>query len=189
MVLLITALEIILVVLAGVLVIIYNTLVSLRNNVSKAWANIDVLLEKRHDLIGRLVETVKGYMNYERSLLVQITAMRTSWSNVQQDRDPQNKMKASNQITAALKTVIANRENYPDLKTDNTFIELMQALTEIEDQIADRREFYNDTVNIYNTKIKVIPYNLLSGALHYAPLQYFSAPDQDRKQVDVDLGR
>ena len=172
--------------LVGVFIIIFNTLVMLRNNVRKAWANIDVLLQKRHDLIGRLVETVKGYMQYEKTLLVKITELRTSWVEVQEG-DIQKKMNASNQITNTLKTLFANIENYPNLKADETFQELQKAIIQIENEIADRREFYNDTVNEYNIKIKIIPYTFFSGLLKYEPLPFFQAPEEAREPVSVKI--
>ena len=186
--LLLTTIGIVLVVVAGIFFIIYNTLITVRNNVSKAWANIDVLLEKRHDLIGNLVNTVKGYTQYERSVLVQVTELRTSWAKVQNDQNTQKKIDTSNQISSTLKTLFANVENYPQLKADQTFLELMKNLTEIEDQIADRREFYNDTVNEYNIKIKVIPFDIFAGMLKYQPMQFFQAPADEREPVNVDTG-
>lgn len=180
-------LGIVIVIFLAVLVVIYNTLVRLRNNIRKAWANIDVLLEKRYDLIGKLVDTVKGYEQYERTLLVQITSLRTSWSNVQGDTNTQNKMTTSNQISQTLKTLFANVENYPNLKADQTFLELQQALVSIENQIADRREFYNDTVNEYNIKISVIPFVFFSGMLKYSRMQFFEAPEASRGEVNVDV--
>jgi LemA protein len=159
----------------------------LKNNVSKAWANIDVLLEKRHDLIGKLVDTVKGYMKYEKTVLTKLTAMRTSWAGVQGNDNVQNKIDTSNQITGTLKTLFADVENYPDLKADGTFLELQKALEEIENEIADRREFYNDTVNEYNIKIKVIPFNFFSRMLHYTPQPFFQAPEEAKQVVNADL--
>jgi LemA protein len=173
----------------GIFVIIFNTLVMLRNNVRKAWANIDVLLQKRHDLIGRLVETVKGYMQYEKTLLVKITALRTSWTDAQEQDDVQKKMNTSNQITNTLKTLFANVENYPALKADETFIELQKAITQMEDEIADRREFYNDTVNEYNIKIKIIPYLFFSGILKYERLPFFQAPEEARQPVSSKISQ
>lgn len=181
------AVGIIVIVLFGVFVVIYNTLIMLKNNVTKAWSNIDVLLEKRHDLIGKLVDTVKGYMKYERSVLTQLTAMRTSWTDVQNDNNVQNKIDTSNQITGTLKTLFADIENYPDLKADTTVLELQKALEQIENEIADRREFYNDTVNEYNIKIKVIPFNFFSGMLHYTAQPFFQAPNEAKQVVNADL--
>ena len=182
-----TVIALIAIVLAGVFVIIYNTLITLRNNVRKAWANIDVLLQKRHDMIGKLVDTVKGYMQYEKTVLAKVTMLRTAWANVNDDPSHQSKMDTSNQISNTLKTLFANAENYPELKADETFLELQHALVQIENEIADRREFYNDSVNNYNVKIQVIPYNFFSGILKYAPLPFFQAPEDSKQTVKADV--
>jgi LemA protein len=174
------------VIVGGFFFIIYNSLVVVRNNVNKAWSDIDVLLEKRYDLIGNLVSTVKGYMKYEKSVLVQVTAMRMAWSNVQ-GNNVQDKMDTSNQISNTLKTLFADVENYPDLKADQTFMQLQNALVDIENQIADRREYYNDSVNIYNIKISIIPNNLFAGSLGFRPLSLFKAPEEAEQVVKVDL--
>ncbi len=173
--------------LLGMAIIIYNVLIALRNNVRKAWANIDVLLEKRHDLISRLVDVVKGYEKYERTVLVQVTAMRTEWMQIQNVPDVKAKMKTSNQISQALKSLFADVENYPDLKADRTFLELQQAITEMENQIADRREFYNDTVNTYNIKIQIFPFVLFSSLLEYKPLPFFQPPAGSTDKINVIL--
>jgi LemA protein len=184
---LIAGLVIVAVVLVGLFIIIYNNLIRLRNNVNKAWANIDVLLQKRHDLIGNLVNTVKGYMKYEKSVLVKVTAMRTAWANVQNDDNRDSKMVASNQISGALKTLFANVENYPELKADSTFMNLQHELVQIEDEIADRREFYNDTVNEYNIRIKIIPYDFFSGMMGYKAMPFFQTPDNEKQPVVVKM--
>ncbi len=139
-------------VLIVIFFVIYNALIEVKNNVNRAWADIDVLLEKRHDLIGKLVDTVKGYEAYEKSVLLQITKMRSSWIT-SQGADSKTKMETSNQISTALKSVFAVSENYPDLKANTVFVDLQTALKDIENQIADRREFYNDSVNQYNIRI------------------------------------
>jgi LemA protein len=182
-----TAAAIIVVILAGLFVLIYNNLVRLRNNVTKAWSDIDVLLKKRHDLIGNLVETVKGYMKYEKTLLVKVTELRSTWTDVEGEDNIGNKMQASNQISASLKTLFANVENYPDLKADQSFTTLQQELIEIENEIADRREFYNDSVNEYNIKIAIIPYNFLAGMLKYKPMLFFEAPEGEKGAVKVNV--
>lgn len=177
----------IVIILLGILVIIYNTLITVRNNVNKAWVDIDVLLEKRHDLIGRLVEVVKGYETYEKTVLTKVTAMRTAWAQAQQSSDVWAKMTTSNQISQGLKSVFANIENYPNLKADQTFLELQQSISEMENQIADRREFYNDTVNEYNIKIKVVPFVFLSSFLNYKPLPFFQPPAGSTSEVKVNV--
>ena len=148
-----------------------------------------MLLQKRYDLISRLVDTVKGYMQYKKTVLLQVTALRTAWSNVKDDENVQNKISASNQISNSLKSIFADVENYPDLKASQNFLQLQNELVEIEDQIADRREFYNDSVNIYNIKISVIPNNLLSGPLGFKRLPFFAAPEEDKQVVNVDINQ
>jgi LemA protein len=175
------------VVLGGLFVLVYNNLIRLRNNVNKAWANVDVLLQKRHDLIGNLLNTVKGYMKYEKTVLVKVTAMRTAWANVQNDDSRDSKMAAANQISGSLKSLFADVEAYPDLKADSSFITLQQELVQIEDEIADRREFYNDTVNEYNINIKIIPYDFFAGLLGYRQMQFFQVPDSEKKPVSVKI--
>ena len=184
---LLTIIGVVLVVLAGIFVIIYNTLITLKNNVNKAWSNIDVLLQKRYDMISKLVEAVKGYMKYEKTLLVSLTSLRNAWMNVQDDKNVQNKIDASNNITTGLKTILATVENYPNLKADNTIIDLQRALIEVENKIADTREFYNDTVNEYKIKIKVIPYLFFSGILHYNSLPFFEAPKEAEEPVSTTI--
>ncbi|MCL5011658.1 MAG: LemA family protein [Candidatus Marsarchaeota archaeon] len=181
------AIGIFLVIIAGLIILIYNTLINVKNNVNKAWANIDVLLEKRHDLIGQLVETVKGYMKYEKNVLEEVTKLRGQWEGIQDDSDNQNKMNTSNQISQALKSIFAVAENYPNLKTDQQFQELQKAITNLENQIADRREFYNDAVNAYNIKIQVIPYNLFSSLMRLQNLPYFQAPEEVKKPVKTEI--
>lgn len=184
MAILLAAIILICIVLAGLIVLIYDNLIRLRNNVNKAWSNIDVLLQKRHDLIGNLVNTVKGYMRYEKTVLIKLTEMRTAWASVQ-NGEPDSKMAASNQITGTLKTLFADVEGYPDLKADTTFMNLQQQLIEMENEISDRREFYNDTVNEYNIHIKIIPYNFFSGLLGYKPIPFFQAPEGSKEPVKV----
>jgi LemA protein len=171
-------------ILIGTFVSIYNVLVTLSNNVKKAWADIDVLLEKRHDMLGKLMDTVSGYAKYERSVLTQVTKARTAWMGAQKGT-VQNKIDASNQISTALKSIFAVAENYPDLKADNNFMQLQQAITEIESQIADRREFYNDAVNLFNIRIQQIPYTFFAGMLHYASQPLFQVPEEEKQDVKI----
>lgn len=185
--LLIIALGMLALIVGGLFIIIYNTLITLRNNVNKAWSNIDVLLQKRHDLIGKLVDTTKGYMKYEKTVLVKLTQMRTAWENVEGSQDRQAKIGASNQISGTLKTLFANTENYPDLKADQSFAALQQALVQIENEIADRREFYNDSVNEFNIKITVVPYDIFSGLLGYRPLPFFQTQNESKQPVNVSV--
>ncbi len=180
-----TGLELVALIIIVLAFMIYNNLIRLRNNVSRAWSNIDVLLEKRHDLIPNLIEVVKGYSKYEKTLLVQLTSMRSSLDKVE-DGSSQDKMATSSNVSKTVKTLFANVEKYPDLKANDEFVELQKALVEIEDEIADSRTFYNDSVKIYNTNITVVPYDFFAAILSYKPLPYFTASDSDKQPIAVD---
>jgi LemA protein len=183
---LVWAAGIIVAIVVVIFVIMYNALVTLKNNVSKAWANIDVLLEQRHDELGKLVDTVAGYKKYEQTILTQLTSLRTAWMNAPKD-DVQARIDASNQITQALKTIFATTENYPDLKANTSFMQLQDRISQLETEIAGRREFYNDSVNQYNIKINVIPYNIFSGMLGYKPMPLFQVPEEAKEDVKINL--
>jgi LemA protein len=163
---------------------VYNGLVSLRNNMDKAWANIDVLLKQRTDLIPNLVEAVKGYMKYEKQVLTDITALRTSMMSAQ---TPREKAVASEGISAALKTIFAVSEKYPNLKANENFLQLQNQLVAIENQIADRREFYNDAVMLYNTRIKSVPDNIIAGMFNFRESEYFKVVEEEKKPVQVKM--
>ncbi|MEM0094797.1 MAG: LemA family protein [Candidatus Micrarchaeaceae archaeon] len=177
---------IIVAVIVIIFVIIYNTLVSLKRNADKAWANIDVLLQKRHDALTKLIDTVSSYMKYEKGLMTQITQLRSAWMNIPQG-DVQSKINTSNQISSALKSIFAVAENYPDLKANNSFIQLQQSILELESQIADAREFYNDSVTQFNIRIHQIPYNFLAGSLGYKTMPLFQAPPEKKADVKINL--
>ena len=159
-------------------IVIFNEFVALRNNIDKAWANIDVLLKKRLDLIPNLVEIVKGYTKYERGVLEDITKIRVS---ALQAAGIPEKARGSEAISASLSSVFALAENYPDLKASDNFLNLQKALTVLETQIALRREFYNDSVMLYNTKIKTIPSVFVAYPLSLRPREYF------RVEKDVEM--
>lgn len=163
---------------------IYNGLISLRNNIDKAWANIDVLLKKRLDLIPNLVELVKGYATYERSVLEEITKIRASAMQAQAIPE---KAKGSEAISASLGSVFALAENYPNLKASENFLHLQKELSTIETQIAQRREFYNDSVLLYNTNIKTIPSVYLADWLKYTPKEYFRVEGDVGTPLKIDI--
>lgn len=166
------------------IVSIYNGLIVLRNNIDKAWSNIDVLLKQRSDLIPNLVETVKGYMRHERKVLTEIARMRASLSKA---KSPETKAKASEKISEDLKTIFAVAENYPKLKANENFLELQKKIASIENQIADRREFYNDSVLLFNTRIQIIPDSIVAGILGMKQKEYFKATEGEKKSVKVKL--
>jgi LemA protein len=176
----------ILVILAIWAVVAYNGLVSLRNRIENAWAQIDVQLKRRYDLIPNLVETVKGYAAHERETLeavIQARNMAMSATGVQEQAQ------AENMITGALKSLFALQEAYPDLKANENFLNLQEELTGTEGRIAYARQFYNDTVFKYNTRIQSVPSNVIAGMFKFAVREYFEADDESRGPVSVDVSR
>jgi len=163
---------------------IYNGLVTLKNSIRKNWSNIDVMLKQRADLIPNLIETVKGYMKYEKGVIKQVTDSRIQMMGATTLSD---KAKASEDLSGALKTLFALAENYPQLKANDTFLKLQEQLASIENQIADRRELYNDSVNIYNTRIESIPDVIFAKLLGYTSEEYFKASEEEKKEVEVKL--
>ncbi len=163
-------------------VILYNGLVRLRNENDRAWANIDVLLKQRHDEIPNLVETVKGYMQHEQQTLLAVTQARAASMNA---ASISQKALADLQLMSALRGLFAVAENYPQLKANENFLKLQNRISELEERIADRREFFNDDVNTYNTRIAQIPDVFLAGFMGLKPRQMFQVSDADRRQVEV----
>ena len=163
-------------------VILYNELVRLRNDNDRAWANIDVLLKQRHDEIPNLVETVKGYMQHEQQTLLAVTQARAASMNA---ASIGQKATADLQMTGALHTLFAVAENYPQLKANENFLKLQSRITELEERIADRREFFNDDVNTYNTRIGQIPDVFIASFLSLKPRAFFKVSDGERKLVEV----
>lgn len=165
-------------------VILYNGLVRLRNENDRAWANIDVLLKQRHDEIPNLVETVKGYMQHEQQTLVAVTEARAASMNAA--TIPQ-KAQADLLMTGALHGLFAVAENYPQLKANENFLQLQKVIADLEERIADRREFFNDDVNTYNTRIGQVPDVLVASFMHLKPREMFQVSDADRKLVEVNF--
>src|SRR5438270_8619864 len=174
-------------VVAGVLIyaiIIYNELVRLRNDNDRAWANIDVLLKQRHDEIPNLVETVKGYMQHEQQTLLAVTQARTDSMNAS---SVAQKAVADLKVASALHSLFAVAENYPQLKANENFLKLQNRITELEERIADRREFFNDDVNTYNTRIGQIPDVFVASFMNLKRREMFKVSEQDRSQVEVNF--
>jgi LemA protein len=163
-------------------VILYNGLVRLKNNNDRALANIDVLLKQRHDEIPNLVETVKGYMQHEQQTLLAVTQARAASMNAASIRQ---KATADLRMTGALRGLFAVAENYPQLKANENFLKLQNRITELEERIADRREFFNDDVNTYNTRIGQIPEVFVASFMNLKPRAMFKVSDEDRRQVEV----
>ena len=173
---------VVLVLVALYVIFSYNGLVGLRNRIENAWAQIDVQLKRRYDLIPNLVETVKGYASHERETLDAVIEARNAGMNAQ---GPHDQAEAENQITGALKSLFALSEAYPDLKANQNFAQLQEELTGTEGRIAYARQFYNDTVYRYNTKIQSFPSNILANVFRFSEREYFQADDESRGPTQV----
>ena len=165
----------------------YNGLVQARIKVDNAWSQIDVQLQRRFDLIPNFVETVKGYMTHESETFEKIAELRTSWASTQSVAE---KAALDNQLSDALKTIMAVSESYPELKANQNFSELSEELRNTENKISFSRQFYNDTVTMYNTKLEVFPSNIIAGIFHFKARDLFEAESEEaRKNVKVDFGK
>ena len=176
---------IVLVVLTIILIAMYNSLVVARQKVKNAWSQIDVQLQRRFDLIPNFIETVKGYMKHEESVLTKVTEIRSSWASA---NTVEQKAALNNQLSDSLKTIMAISENYPDLKANQNFMDLQEELRNTENKISFSRQFYNDTVTMYNTKLEVFPSNIIANMFGFKSEILFSAEsDEARKNVKVDF--
>ncbi len=160
----------------------YNRLITLRQRVREAWSDIDVQLKRRHDLIPNLVETVKGYAAHEKGVFENVTKARAA-AVAAGSGTPQDRAVAENQLTAALRTVFAVAENYPQLQAVQEFKDLSENLTATEDKIAFARRFYNGNVRDYNTALQTVPTNILAGMFGFTPEQYFELADATEREV------
>ena len=151
----------------------FNGAVRLRNRVDSAWSQISVQLQRRHDLIPNLIETVKGYAAHESSTLEAVTAARTSAVQAQQ-AGPAQQAQAENVLSGALRQLFALSESYPDLKANQNFLSLQEELTSTEDRIAYARQFYNDSVMKYDNKIQSIPSNVIAGMFGFKPREFLA---------------
>ena len=172
----------VIVLLVVVFVAMYNGLVKLRNRVDSAWSQIDVQLQRRHDLIPNLVETVKGYAAHERETLDAVIQARNTAVNAQ---GPHDQAQAENMLTGALRQLFALAEAYPDLKANQGFTALQHRISELENQIADRREYYNDTVTTFNTRIQQVPDVVVANWLSFTPEELFKIAASDREDVPI----
>jgi LemA protein len=171
--------------LAVYVVLIFNGLIAVKNDVAKAWANIDVLLKQRHDELPNLVEVCKGYMNHERETLEKVTQARSQY---QQAVSVDQKARADQGTTSALRSLFAVAENYPELKANDNFLKLQNRITELESEIADRREFYNDSVNTFNVRIQQLPDTFIAAFMNLRPQSMFKVEDADRAVVKLSFG-
>ena len=182
-ILLIILIVIIIIILVAI-VAIYNGLVTARNKVKNAWAQIDVQLNRRADLIPNLVETVKGYAAHESSVFEDVTAARAGLMNANGVKEIGE---ANNQLSNTLKTLFAVAENYPELKANENFKELQAQLAQTEDKIAYSRQFYNDSVMMYNNKCQTFPSNIFAGMFGFKEADFFEAAGEARSVPKVEF--
>ena len=164
---------------------IYNGLVAMRQRTDQAFADIDVQLKQRHDLIPNLVETVKGYAAHERGTLEAVTQARANAINAQQSGTVGEQAQAENVLSGALRQLFALSESYPDLKANQNFLNLQEELTSTEDRIAYSRQFFNDSVLSYNNAIQTFPRNLLAGMFKFEKRDFFDAEPEASGPVQV----
>ena len=180
-------LVIIIVVIIVAVIGMYNGLIQSRNKVENAWSQIDVQLQRRFDLIPNLVEAVKGYMTHEQETLTKVTELRSSWANATTVAE---KAELENELTGALKTIMAVSENYPDLKASQNFSELQEELRNTENKISYARQFYNDSATMYNTKLQVVPTNIIASMFNFKEQELFKTDSEEaRKNVKVDFSK
>ncbi len=160
----------------------YNKLVTLRNRVKDQWAQIDVQLKRRFDLIPNLVETVKGYTKHESETLENVVKARNTFLSAS---TPEEEMKANNELTNAVTKLFALAESYPDLKANTNFLELQSELQETENKIASARQFYNDTVLVYNNQVQTVPSNIVASLFKFKTEAFIEANETERQNVQV----
>jgi LemA protein len=159
---------------------VYNSLVGLRNRVRESWAQVDVQLKRRFDLIPNLLETVKGYMNHERETLEAVTQARAA---VNSAGDMESRMAAEAGLTGALGKLFAVAESYPDLKASTNFLALQEELTSTENKISFARQFYNETVMNFNNKVQMFPGNIIAGMFNFVAEKFFELDDEAQREA------
>jgi len=168
----------------GFVVSLYNSLIQVKNNIAKAWSNIEVLLLQRHDELPKLIEVVKGYLTHEREVLVAITKMRLGYGQAQTIDE---KSKIENKLNREMARLQVTVEQYPELKADKSFRQLQHRISALESSVADRREFFNDCVNIYNIQIERFPEVILARLLNYHRHDYLEIPRQLKQDFRVSI--
>ncbi|PLY03227.1 MAG: LemA family protein [Desulfuromonas sp.] len=167
-------------------IVVYNGLVRLKNNIDKSWSNIDVLLKQRFDELPKLIKVCEGYMQHEQKTLEAVIKAR---SQVTSARTEKQQMQAENMLTDTLRSLFMVVERYPDLKADKSFRQLGARITEIENQIADRRELFNDSVNIYNIRIEQFPDVLVARLFNFGGRTLWQIDPAHRQDVKVEFNR
>jgi LemA protein len=175
---------IIVLLILGIIVWLYNGLIGARNKVQNAWSQIDVQLKRRADLIPNLVETVKGYAKHEKGVFEKVTEARSAIMSADSVKQSQE---ANDMLTGALKSLFAVAENYPDLKANQNFLDLQSQLSDTEDKIAYSRQFYNDTVLMYNNKCQMFPSNIIANIFHFIEAEFFETEEATRTVPKVEF--
>lgn len=171
-------------VVALFVIILYNNIIRLKNQVKNSWAQIDVQLKRRSDLIPNLVNTVKGYAKHEKELLENITKARSEMMNA---KTVEEKAEKSNVLSSALKSLFAVSENYPDLKANQNFMQLQEEIAGTENKISYARQHYNDMVMTFNTKIQTFPNNIFANMLNFKEEAMFESTEEEKKNVKVEF--
>jgi len=161
---------------------IYNGLIAMKNNIGRSWANIDVLLKQRHDELPKLVKTCEQYMKHERAVFDKLSEARGALMGA---RSVGERAAAESMLTRALGGVFAVAEAYPSLKADQSFLQLQSRISQLENQIADRREFYNDTVTTFNTRIEQLPDKFVADWLALKAAELFKVAEEDRRDIEI----
>jgi len=164
------------------IILIYNRLILLKNRVRNNWSQVDVVLKNRFDLIPNLVETIKGYAAHEKETLTRVTELRTKYASAQSIQD---KAEMSGEISGLMSRLFMVAESYPELKANENFLYLKQQLTVIEDKIRFARQFYNDTVEMYNTAVMSFPANMLAGLFNFKQEQFFHIDEAEKSGPQV----
>lgn len=164
---------------------VYNNLVTLKHNVAKAWANIDVLLKQRHEELPKLIDSCKAYMKFEQETLEKVMRARSSVARAQQSGDMGALSSAEVEMRSGLGRLFAVAEDYPDLKSNENFLQLQGRITGLENALADRREFYNESVNINNVRIEQFPDNVVASMFNFVPAQMLRVPDGEKADINV----
>ncbi len=172
----------IIIILVGYIVVIYNGFVALKNSINQDWSNIDVLLKQRYDELPKLIKVCEGYMQHEQKTLEAVVKAR---SQVNSARSDEQKLQAQNMLTDTLKSLFMVVERYPDLKADAGFRQLSNRISELEDQIADRRELYNASVTIYNTRIEQFPDLIVARLFNFSGRKLWEIDPAHRQDVEV----
>lgn len=167
------------------LIMIYNSFIQIRNNVDKAWSNIDVILKQRHDELSKLIDACKKYMDFERTVLNEVTAARTKVDQARKTGDLKSLGAAEGMLRTGLGSLFAVAENYPDLKTNNSFIQLQERISSLENMIADRRELYNENVTINNIRIEQFPDVFVAKIFSFSDRDLLEFSADETKDINV----